>query len=142
MTRRRLVGAVHAVAVEQTRARFREIDVPDLVVALQQRDALELAGGAIGMEQAELYGRRVLAEHGEVDAGAVPRGAERVGCSRAGPGLLTHHAHGGLASRIAQVGRSHTAASGGSVRRIECGRPCQGTGSLDTPPILPRLLPP
>jgi hypothetical protein len=77
------VGAVGAVAVEEPRARFGQIDMPDLVAALGDGDPPDLERGVRRVEEAELDRRRVLAEEREVDAGPVPGGAQRVGTPRA-----------------------------------------------------------
>ncbi len=113
MALRRLIGAVHAVAVEVARARLGKIDVPDLIGALGHGDAGDLTAGILRVEEAEIHRDRVLAEEGEVHAGAVPGGAERVGPARAsaeGAG-----GHGDQPS----LGESHTAARGGRVSRTE-----------------------
>jgi hypothetical protein len=74
----RLVGTMDAVAVGRAWPRIGEVAVPDLVGIFGQIDALDLALAA-GVEQAELDLGRVRREQGEVDAQAVPGGAERVG---------------------------------------------------------------
>ena len=79
----RRVRAVDAVAVEQTGPRFGQIDVPDLVAALRDGDPSDFARGVRRVEEAEVDRRRVLAEEGEIDARAVPGGAQRVGAPRA-----------------------------------------------------------
>ena len=73
----RLVRPVHAVAVELARRDVGQIAVPDIVGALRQRDALELAR-ALAVEQAELDLRRIGGEQREVGAAAVPGRAERM----------------------------------------------------------------
>ena len=73
------VGAVDPVAVEQAWARLGQIDVPDLVGVLGDGDAANLALRDSRVEEAEIDRGRVFAEKGEVDAGAVPGGARRVG---------------------------------------------------------------
>ncbi len=74
----RLVGAMDAVTVDRARSRIRQIAVPDLVGVLRQHDALDLALAG-GVEQAELDFCRMRREQGEIDAQAIPRGAERMG---------------------------------------------------------------
>ena len=74
----RLVGAVHAVAVDRAGPRVGQIAVPDLVGVFGQLDALELAL-AVVVEQAELDLGRVGREQREIDAEPVPGGAERKG---------------------------------------------------------------
>src|SRR5512140_2592782 len=63
----RRVGAMDAIAVQQARSRFRQVAVPDLVGALAQRDALQLASSG-GIEDAELHPLRELREQREIDA--------------------------------------------------------------------------
>src|SRR5690606_22406422 len=69
------VGAVHPVAVEQPGPRVGQVAVPDEVGALAQLDALDLAP-ALGVEQAQLDPLGVLRIQREVDAFAVPGGAQ------------------------------------------------------------------
>ena len=78
MAGRRLVGAVHAIAVDRARPRIGQVTVPDLVGILRQGDALDLAPAAL-VEQAELDLGGVGREQGEVDAQPVPGGAKRIG---------------------------------------------------------------
>ena len=75
---RRLVGTVHAVAVDRARPCIGQVTVPDLVGVLRQGDALDLAPAAL-LEQAELDLGGVGREQGKVDAQTVPGGAERIG---------------------------------------------------------------
>jgi hypothetical protein len=75
---RRLVGTVHAVAVNRARPCIGQVSVPDLVGVLRQGDALDLAPAAL-LEQAELDLGGVGREQGKVDAQTVPGGAERIG---------------------------------------------------------------
>jgi hypothetical protein len=72
-------GAVDPVAVQLARVDVRQVAVPDHVGLLGQRDRHRLGLGIERVEQAELDAGRVLREDGEVDADAVPRGAERIG---------------------------------------------------------------
>ena len=74
------VGAVRAQAVELAGAEVGKVAVPDLVGELRQRDAVGLAP-ALGVEEAELDPRGMGGEDRDVDAGAVPGGAERKGQS-------------------------------------------------------------
>ena len=76
-----LVGAVDAIAVGHAGARLRQVAVPDVLGALAQHDALQLAA-AVVVEQAELDLLGVLGEQREVDAFAIPGRAARVGLSR------------------------------------------------------------
>jgi hypothetical protein len=65
-----------AIAVEQPGHGFRQIAVPHLVGVFGQRDAFDLAPAA-GFEQAQVDALGVGREQGEIDARAIPRGAER-----------------------------------------------------------------
>src|ERR1700732_136576 len=67
----RLVGAVHAVAVNRSGMHIRHIAVPDLVGEFGQLDSLALAGL---VEEAELDPRRIGREQREIDPLAVPGG--------------------------------------------------------------------
>src|SRR6266511_2608282 len=73
----RIVRPVNAIAIEQPRSRVGEVTMPDLIGLLAQRNAFELAP-ALGIEQAELNVLRMLREKPEIDALAVPGGAERI----------------------------------------------------------------
>lgn len=74
-----VVGSVHAIGVELVREDVAEIAVPDLIRLLRQFEA-DVLGPAVGrLEQADLHLRRVLREHGEVDARPVPCGPEGIG---------------------------------------------------------------
>ena len=57
MALRRLVGTVHAIAVDETGPRIGQVTVPDLVGAGGQRHARHLARG-VGVEQTQLDPRR------------------------------------------------------------------------------------
>ena len=78
VARFRRVGPVHAIAVELARRDVGEIDVPDVLGALRQRDALDFAS-AVAVEQAKLDLGGVGGEQGEVGAAAVPIRAQRIG---------------------------------------------------------------
>src|SRR5690606_28756730 len=113
----RLVGAVDAVAVERAGPNVGQVAVPDLVGMLRQRHAVGLAlAGRV--EQAQLDTAGMGREQGEVDAVAVPGGAERIGLSR--PDRDPRH------QPAAPAGWSTSAPSGGRVRLSEYGRPWQG----------------
>ncbi len=71
-----LVGSVDAIAIKQAGAGIRQIAVPDLVRALRQRYAGDLARAA-AVEETELHLLGVRREQREVDAGAVPGRAQR-----------------------------------------------------------------
>ena len=67
----RLVGAVHAIAVELSRLQAGDIAVPDLIRPLRQGEPLDLPA-PLRIEQAEFDRRRMCGEEREVDALAVP----------------------------------------------------------------------
>src|SRR5262249_10111946 len=56
--------------------------VPDLVVALLEPDACDLAIAVDLVEETEFDAGRVLREQGEVHPGSVPRRPQRIGCPR------------------------------------------------------------
>ena len=72
---------MHAIAVKLPRRDVREVDVPDVLAALGQADALDLAL-AFAVEQAELDFGRVGGEQGEVGSAPVPIRPERIGRAR------------------------------------------------------------
>src|SRR6185437_7558742 len=74
----RPIRSVHTVAVQLAGAHVGKIAVPDLVVSLAQRDARALDGIIGPAEQTQLEAARVFREDREVDAFAIPVGAERV----------------------------------------------------------------
>jgi hypothetical protein len=67
-----------AVAIDRARPSIRQVAMPDFVSILGQHNPLyfALAGG---IEEAEFDLCSIRREQSEVDAQAVPRGAERVG---------------------------------------------------------------
>src|SRR6516225_2201465 len=67
----RLIGAVNAVAIDLSRRNVVEIAVPDILAALRQLDALQLASAQI-VEQAQLDLGGVGGEQGEIGTPAVP----------------------------------------------------------------------
>ena len=69
---------MHAIAVDRAGPRIGQVAVPDLVGVFGQLDALDLAL-ACGVEQADLDFGGVGREQREIDALAVPGGAERIG---------------------------------------------------------------
>jgi hypothetical protein len=75
MPRLRRVRPMHAVAVPLSRSQVGQVAMPDEVRLLGEADPLLIAPVAI--EEAELDGSGVLAEEGEVHAGAIPCGTER-----------------------------------------------------------------
>ena len=74
----RIVRSVDAIAVELTGADVRQIAVPDLIGPIAKTDLVRLDSVVLAMKQAQLDRGRVFGKEGEVDALAVPRGAERV----------------------------------------------------------------
>ena len=74
----RLVGPVDPKAINLPRHHVRQIDVPDQVGLLGQRDANRLLFVVGRIEQAELDLRRVFRIQGKIDAAAVPRGSQRI----------------------------------------------------------------
>src|SRR5206468_10702944 len=71
------IRTVNAIAVQESRPRFRQIAVPDPVGALGKRKALELAATA-RIEDGQLDGGGMRRMQREVNALAVPCCAERV----------------------------------------------------------------
>src|SRR6202007_1663556 len=67
----RLIGAVHTVAIDLPRRDVVQVAVPDILAALRQFDALELAAAEI-VEQAQLDLGRVGGKQREIGAAAVP----------------------------------------------------------------------
>ena len=62
-----LPGPLDPIAIALARADFREIDVPDLIRVLEERDARRLRPPVL-IEQAQLHAGGVLGEEGEVHA--------------------------------------------------------------------------
>src|SRR5262249_27295762 len=83
---RRLPRAVDAIAVAEPRPHSGQVDVPDLTCLFGHRNARL---SSVLVEHAELHAARVLGEEREVDAGAIPGGAGRIGMA----GLGTSRAH-------------------------------------------------
>ena len=79
-----LVRAVDAVAIGKSRSRLGQVGVPHLIGVLLHADAVALPPRILWIEEAEVDGRRVLAEEGEVHSGPVPRGTERIRRTRTG----------------------------------------------------------
>ena len=78
VARRRIVRAVHAIAVQLARPHVRQVPVPDHVGLLGQEDARAFGGGEGRVEETQFDAGGVLGEDGEVDADAVPRRAKRI----------------------------------------------------------------
>ncbi len=76
----RVVGAVHAVAVQGARPQPRQVPVPHLIGILRQRVARDLAASAC-VEDAQVDALRVCREEGEVHARTVPGRSQRVGAA-------------------------------------------------------------
>src|SRR5204863_524490 len=123
-----LVGAVDAVAVQLPRLDVGQVGVPHLVGVFGKGDAVRLGRRLGGLEQTQLDLAGVFGEQGEVDAGAVPGGAQRVRSS--GP-----YAHT-WSSRVKVVSPPRC---GGAARRPRpadnysspCGGPTAVTGVQD-----------
>ncbi|MNM24079.1 hypothetical protein D3C81_345030 [compost metagenome] len=75
---RGLIGAIYPIAIDQARVRVRQVAMVDLVGVFGQFDALDLVFAA-GVEQAQFDLGGVGREQGEVDAQAIPVGAEGKG---------------------------------------------------------------
>jgi hypothetical protein len=86
----RLVGPVHAIAVELAGAQLRQVAVPDEIGALAQRDALHLALAGL-LEQAQLDLLGVAREQREIHPFAVPGRAERMRGTRPDLGHVLRH---------------------------------------------------
>jgi hypothetical protein len=67
----RLIGAVHAIAIDHAGPRAGQIAVPHLVGAFRQGEPSHLAPAG-GVEQAEVEAIGVRRKYREVDAEAVP----------------------------------------------------------------------
>ncbi len=78
----RLVGAVHAIAVNLPRQHVGQIGVPDHVGLLGDLNAVRFALAVGRLEQAQLDARGMLRVQGEVRPAAVPGGAQRIGPAR------------------------------------------------------------
>src|SRR5205814_2893106 len=84
---RGLVRSAHAISVEQSRAGFRKIAVPDLVGLLADANALNFAPAGI-IEQAQVDAVGMFGKQGEVNAFAIPAGAQRIRLTRPDNRLL------------------------------------------------------
>ena len=74
----RRIGTVHAISVQLSGAHIGEVAVPDLVAALEHRNAMTLLRIIVRVEQAQRDSGRVLGKDRKVDALSVPRGAQRI----------------------------------------------------------------
>ncbi len=117
--------AVHAVAVALARRQVRKIPMPDVIRTRRQVIAALVP---FLIEKTELHALSMLRKKRKVDPLSIPGRAQGKGFS----GIQVTHS----ASLISQM-----VASGGSVRESECSRLWLGTGSLQTVPLLPILLP-
>src|SRR5688500_1962101 len=95
VSRMRRIRSMYAIAVQLPGADVRQVAVPDHVRLLRKRDGERLDLSIHRVEQAQLHARRVFREDGEVDADAVPGGAERV--RPAGPDAEMVRGHDPLA---------------------------------------------
>src|SRR5258708_18500134 len=83
----RPVRTVDAVGVEQVRSRIRQIAVPDAIGVFREADARYLVmPGRI--EETQLDPLGILGEQREIDAAAIPGGAQRIRPAR--PELGAH----------------------------------------------------
>lgn len=115
----RIVRPVHTVPIQQSGARFGQIAVPNLVRILGQRDLFEFAPPArVEGAQFDLLGMR--REEREVDAASVPCRAERIGAARQNFRAAERFQ---CAPSARSTFSNTTAASGGSVKAIDHGRP-------------------
>jgi hypothetical protein len=130
----RLVGAVRAIAVHQAGMGLRQVSVPDLVGVFRQGEPGDLAPAG-GIEQAKIDSAGVGGEDSEIDAEAIPSGAERVRHPR-------QQSIGKAGHELQPSGASIMVESGGRTRSSDCGSPCDGTATVPTAPALPMSLPP
>ena len=79
---RRLVRAMHAVAVKLAGNDVGKVAVPDLCCLLGERDGRRFLRVVGPIEQAELDLRRILREETEIDTRSVPRGSQGIWSSR------------------------------------------------------------
>ena len=77
---RRIVGPMHAISVQQSRARLGQIAMPHLIGLFPQRNAMQLAPTRF-VEQTQFHLLRVLGEQREVHSFSIPGCAKRVGFS-------------------------------------------------------------
>src|SRR5438128_1600630 len=84
----RLIGTVHAVAVELAGRYVGQVAVPDVVAAIRQREALELAP-PLGIEQAQIDLLGIGREQGKVGSPPIP-------CCTQGMRLALLDAHSNL----------------------------------------------
>ena len=78
MAVRGFIRPVDTIAVELGRNCGREIGVENLIGFFGHFVALGFLGRGRVVEETEFHAGRVLGKQGEIDAGAVPRGAERI----------------------------------------------------------------
>src|SRR5690606_17025331 len=104
---------------------IRKVTVPYLMRIFRQGNAADLSP-PLGIEKAQFDLFGMGRENGDIDAGPVPGGAERIW----------------KASIYAQVGNpcheapaSTTAPNGGSLKLAEAGRPCHGSSVAVTVPL-------
>jgi len=86
-TRRRIVGAVHAVSVQLPRSDVRQVAVPDLMGIFRKRYPGDLLV-AVFVEEAEIHPFRVSGEEGEVGSTAVPGCSQGIRSARPEPVCL------------------------------------------------------
>ena len=88
MTLLGLIRSAHPIAVAQPRTCVGQVDVPDVMRVLRHRDLRYLTAAWLIFEYAQVDTGSVFGEQGEIDAGAIPGGSQRLGpprpCSRRG----------------------------------------------------------
>ena len=77
----RLVGTVHAIAVELPWSPVGQVNVPHHVGVLRHDDPLGFLLVVGGIEKTKLHLAGVLAVQGKIHAAAIPRGTERIGAT-------------------------------------------------------------
>ena len=85
----RRIGAVGAEPVQITGGQPGHMHVPDVALAFGKVEALHFLAAIVG-KQAQLDPAGVAGKHGEIDAIAVPAGAERIGQTGGDPAPLRH----------------------------------------------------
>ena len=78
----RLIGAVHAIAVELAGEDIRQISVPHHVGLFAERDPLGLLGGFGESNRHSSTLAGVFGVQGEIRSAAVPSGPQRIGPTR------------------------------------------------------------
>src|SRR5712691_4759886 len=74
----RRIRTVHAIPIELSWTRLRQIDVPGLIGLFCEPDSGDLPGAFCPLEQAQIDRGGVFRKEREVDTGAVPRSSQRI----------------------------------------------------------------